>query len=113
MATTGDPESRSGSLGATWTAVPSITTSIMTGSRVAATIRWDITEHFHVAAGAGGIYLGNYGGFFDAAAEIGVDFSENLGLYGGYRWMHAEADVSDVDLDINLRGFFAGLEIRF
>lgn len=76
-------------------------------------VRFDVTERVYVKGGIRGMYLGDYGNFFDASAEVGVDFTRNIGVYAGYRWMHAEADVDDVEFDVDLDGLYAGVEIRF
>lgn len=80
---------------------------------LAAALRWDITDHLHIRGQAQGLYVGSYGDFFDTDAELGFDFTANIGLYAGYRWIHAQADVSDVNFRVNLRGPFAGVEVRF
>jgi hypothetical protein len=80
---------------------------------VGAALRWDITDRLFARGVAQGIYLGNYGNYFDAAAEAGFDFTPNIGVFGGYRWLHVEADVQDVDFEANLKGFYAGVEVRF
>jgi opacity protein-like surface antigen len=76
-------------------------------------VRFDVTENLYVRGSISGIYAGSYGNFFDAAAEAGWDIFSNVGIFGGYRLMHAEADVSDVQFDVDLSGPFAGVEIRF
>lgn len=76
-------------------------------------LRLDFTERIYAQAAVRGIYLGDYGNFFDASGEVGIDFTRNIGVFAGYRWMHAEADVSDVDFEVNLDGLFAGVEVRF
>jgi hypothetical protein len=76
-------------------------------------LRWDITDQLYLRGSGRGFYAGNYGNVFDVGAEIGFDFTPNIGIFGGYRWMHAHADVNDVNFDINLRGFYSGLEVRF
>jgi hypothetical protein len=80
---------------------------------LAAAVRWDITDRFHIRGQAQGLYVGRYGNLFDADAELGFDFTANLGLYAGYRWLHGQADVSDVNFNLNLRGPFVGVEARF
>ena len=80
---------------------------------LAAALRWDITTHLNVKGEVQGLYAGHYGNFYDARAEVGFDFTANLGVFAGYRWVHAQADVSDVDFSVNLRGPYAGVEVRF
>ncbi|MEX2218337.1 MAG: hypothetical protein WD749_06210 [Phycisphaerales bacterium] len=75
--------------------------------------RFDVTEHLYLRGSARGVYAGDYGSFLDASAEIGFDFSANIGLYAGYRLLRAEADVEDVEFDLRLHGAYAGVEIRF
>ena len=48
-----------------------------------------------------------------ASAELGVDITRNIGVYAGYRWVHAEADVDGVEFNVDLDGLYAGVEIRF
>ncbi|MFM9995418.1 MAG: TonB-dependent hemoglobin/transferrin/lactoferrin family receptor [Phycisphaerales bacterium] len=76
-------------------------------------VRFEVTERVYVKGGIRGMYLGDYGNFFDASAELGVDITRNIGVYAGYRWMHAEADVDDVEFNVDLDGLYAGVEIRF
>lgn len=76
-------------------------------------VRLDATERLFVRGRASGIWLGNWGNFVDASAEIGYDLTRNLGIFAGYRWIHAEADVSDIDFDLNIHGVYAGVEVRF
>lgn len=97
-----------------------ITAARSTGEKAVAPIpglglglRWDITDQLYIRGTGEGIYLGNYGDYFDAAAEIGFDFTPNIGVFGGYRWMHAQADVSDVNFDVTIQGPYAGVEVRF
>ncbi len=75
--------------------------------------RLDLTPHIYLKGTGRGIYAGNYGNFFDVSAEAGYDLGKNLGVFAGYRWMHAEADVNDVEFDVNVKGLYAGLEVRF
>jgi hypothetical protein len=76
-------------------------------------VRLYATEQIFLRGRASGIWLGNWGHFVDASAEIGYDLSRNLGVFGGYRWISAEADVSDIEFDLRLRGIYAGVEVRF
>jgi opacity protein-like surface antigen len=80
---------------------------------IGAGLRWDITRRLYARAFARGLYAGNYGDFVDAQGELGFDFTANIGLFAGYRWIHAKADIRDVNLDFDLHGPYAGLEIRF
>lgn len=80
---------------------------------LAAALRWDITDQLFVRAGGQGLWVGKYGNYFDAAGEIGFDFTPNVGVYGGYRWLHGAADIGDVDFRVDLMGPYAGLEVRF
>jgi hypothetical protein len=75
--------------------------------------RVDLTPNIYAKAFGRGIYLGNLGNYFDASAELGYDLGKNFGLFAGYRWMHIEADVDDVDFEVDLKGFYAGVELRF
>ncbi len=75
--------------------------------------RVDLTPNIYAKASGRGMYAGNWGNYFDASAELGYDLGANLGLFGGYRWMHAEADIDDVDFEVDLKGFYAGIELRF
>jgi hypothetical protein len=75
--------------------------------------RIDLTPNIYVRGSGRGMYAGGYGNFFDASAEAGYDLGKNLGLFAGYRWMHGEADVDDVEFEVNLRGLYAGVEVRF
>lgn len=77
------------------------------------TVRWDVTKRLYLRGVLRGIYAGDYGNFFDAVGEVGFDITRNIGLYGGYRWMHGEADVSDVAFEVDLEGLYAGVEVRF
>jgi opacity protein-like surface antigen len=76
-------------------------------------IRDDITEQLYIRAAAQGIYAGDYGNYFDGAAELGFDLNANFGIFVGYRWLHAEADIDDLEFDVNLPGPYAGAELRF
>jgi len=76
-------------------------------------LRLDLTKRLYVCGSAQGIYLGSYGQFFDAKGEIGYDFTRNIGVFGGYRWINAKANISDVRFRTDLAGFYTGLEIRF
>ena len=76
-------------------------------------VRFDITENFFIRTSGSGIYAGEYGNFLDAAAEIGWDIFTNFGIFGGYRWIHAEADYRDVEFEVDLRGPYMGAELRF
>jgi hypothetical protein len=76
-------------------------------------LRWDITENLYLRGSAQGIYAGDYGNYFDAAAEFGWDIWTNFGLFAGYRWIHAEAELDDVEFDVTLQGPYAGAELRF
>lgn len=76
-------------------------------------VRWDLTKRFYLRGALRGIYAGDYGNYFDAVGEVGFDITRNVGLYGGYRWMHAEADVSDVRFNVDLDGPYVGVEVRF
>ncbi len=76
-------------------------------------LRIDITPNVYIKGSGKGIYAGNYGNFYDLAAEIGYDITKNFGVFAGYRLMHGEAEVGDVNFDVQLEGFFAGAEVRF
>jgi hypothetical protein len=76
-------------------------------------LRLDASERLFIRGRASGIWLGNWGHFVDASAEVGYDISRNLGVFAGYRWLRAEADVSDIEFDLTLDGIYAGAEIRF
>lgn len=76
-------------------------------------LRVDITSNIYIKGSGKGIYAGNYGNFYDVSAEIGVDITRNFGVFAGYRIMHGEADVGDVNFDVQLDGFYAGAEVRF
>jgi hypothetical protein len=76
-------------------------------------LRLHASERLYVRGRAGGIWLGDLGHFVDASAEIGYELSRNLGVFGGYRWIRAEADVREIDFELNLHGVYAGAEIRF
>ncbi len=76
-------------------------------------VRVDVTKRLYLRGAVRGIYAGDYGNYFDALGEVGFDFTRNVGVFGGYRWMHAEADVSDVEFNVDLDGFYAGVEVRF
>jgi hypothetical protein len=80
---------------------------------LAAGMRFDLTDRLYVSGSGQGIYLGNYGQFFDAKGEVGFDLTRNIGVFAGYRWINAKADVSDVFFRTNIRGLYTGLEIRF
>jgi hypothetical protein len=75
--------------------------------------RWDITPNIFVRGNIAGVYAGGYGNFVDASAEVGWDILTNFGIFAGYRLMHAEADVEDVEFDVDLQGPYAGAELRF
>ncbi len=76
-------------------------------------LRFDLTNHLYVSGSAQGLYVGSYGQFFDAKGEVGYDFTRNVGIFAGYRWINAKANVSDVRFRTDLAGFFTGLEVRF
>ena len=76
-------------------------------------VRFDITEHLYVRGAARGVYVGKLGSFIDASAEVGYDVGANIGVFGGYRFMRAKADVSNIDFELTLQGPYAGAEIRF
>ncbi len=77
------------------------------------TVRYDFTKRLYARGVLRGVYAGDYGNFFDAVAELGFDFTRNVGIYGGYRWMHGEADVSGVQFNVDLHGPYVGVEVRF
>lgn len=76
-------------------------------------LRLDATERLYIRGRASGIWLGDLGNFFDASAEVGYDITGNIGVFGGYRWIHAEADVRDIEFDLDINGLYAGAELRF
>jgi hypothetical protein len=80
-------------------------------------IRWDMSRNFYFAAKGMGLYVGNYGNAYDASAELGWDFAHNFGLFAGFRFTHFEADIDQDDLDFeidsDLLGPYAGVEVRF
>lgn len=76
-------------------------------------VRFDLTENLYLRGVARGIYAGKYGSFVDASAELGFDVGPNIGVFGGYRFLRAAADVSNVDFQVTLQGPYAGAEIRF
>lgn len=81
-------------------------------------LRWDFSRNFYLAAKGMGIYVGHYGNAYDASAEIGWDFTRNIGIFAGYRISHLESDFDEIDdldfeVDGTMQGPYAGLEVRF
>lgn len=80
---------------------------------LSAALRWDINDRLFLKGSGAGLYVGQYGTFVDLAAEIGFDFNETFGLFAGYRYVHAEADINDLEFDLNIDGPYIGAELRF
>jgi hypothetical protein len=76
-------------------------------------LRWDITPNIYVRGSAAGMYLGEYGDFYDLSAEVGYDFSRGLGVFAGYRYWALNFDYNDDSFDFDTGALYAGVEVRF
>lgn len=86
---------------------------------VSALLRWDITRNLYVQGAGSGMYAGDYGIIYDVSAEVGFDITRNFGVFGGYRFLHAESDFDGGsnsegnDFEFDLHGPFVGGVLRF
>jgi hypothetical protein len=75
-------------------------------------LRWDLTPNVYVSGSAGGIYAGDVASFFDLSAEFGVDFTENWGVFIGYRFWDLQIEWDDDEYDFDNGAVYAGVEYR-
>jgi hypothetical protein len=76
-------------------------------------LRWGITPNVYVQGNASGIYLGEYGNYYDLSAEVGVDLNRNVGLFLGYRFWAMNLEWDNDDYDFDNGAIYSGVEMRF
>lgn len=74
--------------------------------------RVDFLDHFFAFGEVGWIELGDFASVVDVTAEVGYDFFRNAGVFVGYRTIYFENDTFDIELDLNLEGWYVGAELR-
>jgi hypothetical protein len=75
-------------------------------------LRYGITDNLYVKGTAAGLYAGSYGNYYDLSAEVGYDFNRNFGIFAGYRFWSLDFQWDDNDVDVQMGGLFAGIEVR-
>ena len=76
-------------------------------------LRWDITPNLYVRGSAAGLWLGEFGNFYDLSAEVGYDFTRNLGVFAGCRYWSIHVEYNDDEFDFDNSSVYAGVEVRF
>jgi hypothetical protein len=75
-------------------------------------VRWDITQNIYVRGSAEGIWLGELAAYGNFTAEVGYDFTPNVGVFAGYRYWLFKVDYQDDRFDFDANSLYAGVEFR-
>jgi opacity protein-like surface antigen len=72
------------------------------------------TVVFGIQGDVGGFNIGNSSDFaWSQITSLGWDFSENMTLYVGYKFLDFKRDVGDNEIKIQIRGPFLATSLRF
>lgn len=74
--------------------------------------RVNLTDNLYISGSAAGLWLGEYGCYVEASAEIGYDLNRNMGVFVGYRFWALDLEWSDNNLEFQNGHLYAGIEVR-